>query len=52
MTVSSRLPSFAWKSGYRFRSYTNPDGEVVEDIFGRGGLVAANMMRYRATWAQ
>ena len=31
---------------HRFRTYTNPDGEVVEDVFDPGGLVAANTMRY------
>ena len=31
---------------HRFRTYTNPDGEVVESVFDPGGLVAANTMRY------
>jgi sugar phosphate isomerase/epimerase len=31
---------------YKFRTYTNPDGDTVESVFDPGALVAANTMRY------
>jgi sugar phosphate isomerase/epimerase len=37
---------WAYVAQHRFRSYTNPDGEVVESIFDPAALVAANSKRY------
>jgi sugar phosphate isomerase/epimerase len=37
---------WAYVAQYKFRSYTNPDGDVVESVFDPGALVAANTKRY------
>jgi sugar phosphate isomerase/epimerase len=37
---------WAYVAQHKHRSYTNPDGDVVESIFDPGALVAANTKRY------